>query len=459
VIRHKARLTAEFTKIRVRLGYASIELFRNAVNTEKFKQSQEPISTKNQIYRHPRWIRINTLRCQPQALLHSAFTDFERVSNLKKILTGLPDDKLIYIDDHIPHLAALPSGFDLSKLEAYKCGDIIVQDKASCFPAYLLDVEKVNGDIIDACAAPGNKTTQLAALCRSSTKSGHSHRIHAFEKDKNRSQTLSKMVQQAGASALVTVHAQSDFLLAAPTAKEYNSVTAILLDPSCSGSGIIGRDDETKLELPNTGLVELVGNSKTKKRKRKQEDHQQNNVAKRSSPLEVLKGEEAGEGTHEQKRRDQRLDALSAFQLRLLKHAMTFPSVSRIVYSTCSTHEEENERVVIQALASEIGCQRGWTILPRTSQVTGLQKWHTRGDIDACARIFRGLKMESTNILSSAGDIADGCVRCEKSTEAGTIGFFVAGFVREVAADTNASVSANGTDASSDEWNGFSDTD
>lgn len=45
-----------------------------------------------------------------------------------------------------------------------------------------------------------------------------------------------------------------------------------------------------------------------------------------------------------------RLQALSAFQQRCLSHALTFPQVQRVVYSTCSIHTEENEQVVAACL-------------------------------------------------------------------------------------------------------------
>ena len=41
----------------------------------------------------------------------------------------------------------------------------------------------------------------------------------------------------------------------------------------------------------------------------------------------------------------ERLEKLSALQNRLLQHAMTFPNVKKIAYSTCSTSEVENENV------------------------------------------------------------------------------------------------------------------
>ena len=45
-----------------------------------------------------------------------------------------------------------------------------------------------------------------------------------------------------------------------------------------------------------------------------------------------------------------RLRRLSGFQLRLVLHALSFERVRRVVYSTCSAFREENECVVLDAL-------------------------------------------------------------------------------------------------------------
>ena len=103
-----------------------------------------------------------------------------------------------------------------------------------------------------------------------------------------------------------------------------------------------------------------------------------------------------------------RLHALSHFQTRLLTHAMSFPSVDKVVYSTCSIHAQENEHVVAAAMDGTTG----WRVLRREEQGLGLRTWERRG-------VKEGeLKEED----------AEGCVRCERGD--GTIGFFAAGFVR-----------------------------
>lgn len=60
----------------------------------------------------------------------------------------------------------------------------------------------------------------------------------------------------------------------------------------------------------------------------------------------------------------ERLQALAGFQLRALCHALTFPSLQRLVYSTCSLSQEENEDVVQEALQQNLGTFRLAPVLP-----------------------------------------------------------------------------------------------
>jgi putative methyltransferase len=138
----------------------------------------------------------------------------------------------------------------------------------------------------------------------------------------------------------------------------------------------------------------------------------------------------------------------------MLRHAMSFPSAQRIVYSTCSVAAAENEAVVVAALASDEG--RGWTLLAREQQPGGLRRWGRRGDAVACGAALLALEGEGRGAgalgLDSPAAVANCCVRCEKGGPAGTIGFFVAGFVR-------GGVQPQLTEEEDEEWNGFSDGD
>merc|ERR1719495_2531783 len=104
-----------------------------------------------------------------------------------------------------------------------------------------------------------------------------------------------------------------DFLTVDP--HEYPDVQAIVLYPSCSGSGI--RD---------TGVTDLS---------------------------------------------QERLDKLAGMQAKLLAHALTFPSLKSLAYSTCSTQRTENEDVVMRVLSEQTKFRLRKGVLP---------KWTRRGD-------------------------------------------------------------------------------
>lgn len=418
VERHKARIQAEFTKSRIKRNIASLEAFRNHIEAgeEESKDGQESL--------YPRWIRVNTLKSTLEEQLQSTFAEYKRVQSIDGVRKR--GSKCFYVDEHIPNLIALSANISLAKSEAYKNGAIIFQDKASCFPAYLLDARPEDGHIIDTCAAPGNKTTHIGAiLTNRSTKNSSS--VYAFEKNKMRAVTLDTMVTLAGADKFTKIHAGQDFLQVKPGSPAWREVGALLLDPSCSGSGIVGRDEMPELHLPTSnqklvslkphGQIGIARRTEARKRKRDEKKADDEEKAEDANPKETMVDDDgtttAISSTEEY---NARLEALSTFQLELLEHAFKFPAARKITYSTCSIHAEENENVVMKALASQVGKQRGWRILERKNQVEGLKNWPVRGNVGDC------------------GDdetIANACIRTNKDDEFGTMGFFVVGFVRD----------------------------
>ena len=387
---------------------------------------------------HPRWVRINTIKSDLDEQMRTTFAGYEIAESLKDILTCSPSykEKSVCVDKHVPNLLALPPVTNLSKTPAYLNGAIILQDKASCFPVCLLSPQLEDGDSLDACAAPGNKTTHLAAILHDECRAAARPQIYACERDRSRALTLLKLLQTAGAQHYVTAKVGQDFLKIDPVKTPWNDIGTLLLDPSCSGSGIVGRDDTWDVVLPRKDASFLLGGT-SKKRKRRP-------TAKSTSetydvPEEIPISEEKSSA-----QLSVRLKALSGFQLKLLLHAFYFPRARRITYSTCSLHVEENEHVVMKALESSIAHERGWQILRREEQTSGMRVWNIRGKADACMNIAKDKEIDSR-------EIANACIRCEKGTEEGTQGFFVAGFVRKL---ENA-----GTGQLIDqEWEGFSDS-
>ena len=68
-------------------------------------------------------------------------------------------------DAHVPELLLFSPKKAFHDDVAYKSGKLILQDKASCFPPLVLNPPaSTKATVIDATAAPGNKTTYLSAL-------------------------------------------------------------------------------------------------------------------------------------------------------------------------------------------------------------------------------------------------------------------------------------------------------
>ncbi|KAF5005834.1 hypothetical protein FDECE_7751 [Fusarium decemcellulare] len=398
--RHKGRLTSEFKLARLRRKMPSLEALKEQIDRQSAGEEAN----------YPRWVRVNAVKGTLEDQLETTFSAYTRATSIKDVVTKA--GKLFYIDPHVPNLVAITPGIDLTKTEAYVTGKIILQDKASCFPAYLLDPQSEDGDLIDACSAPGNKTTHLAAILKEHQPEFDTpeQTIYAFEKDPRRAQTLEKMVKMAGSKNVTRIGFGQDFLQVDPQSDKYKSVGALLLDPSCSGSGIVGRDSMPELHLPEgpTSTAKgAVAKSNDRKRKHDQVDTQSEKVIIDDDGNEtVMKSEKDLEA---------RLEALSGFQLTLLLHAFRFPSARKITYSTCSIHMQENERVVMRALESDIAKQRNWRILPRGDQVSGMREWPVRGLPSACG---------------DDADVAEACIRSYKDDGQGVMGFFVAAFIR-----------------------------
>ena len=382
---------------------------------------------------HPRWVRVNSLKTDLSEQMRTTFAGYHALDSLEELqaLSQQSTEKLLHVDKHIPNLIALSPTTDLTKTPAYLNGLVILQDKASCIPAYLLNPSPSNGPILDACAAPGNKTTHLAAVMQHNKSDAQNEYIYACERDQNRAATLSQMVNLAGASEHVIIKKSQDFLRIEPDKYPWNEVGSLLLDPSCSGSGITAREETLKVILPSAN--DKTFNAK-QSRKRKRE-------SKGEGRTEVVEEETPIIGDQPPDKLSARLSALSTFQLKLLLHAFSFPKSRRITYSTCSIYGEENEQVVTKALNSEIAKAWAWRILRREEQVAGMKSWVIRGDLQACTGA-----VDSTNL----SEIAEACIRCEKGTKEGTQGFFVAAFTR----DEEVFMSS---ELSDQEWEGFSD--
>lgn len=113
---------------------------------------------------------------------------------------------------------------EIKKLDIYENGEIYLQSLSSMIPPIILDPQ-ARENILDMAAAPGGKTTQMAAI------TGNKAFITACEKNKIRAERLKYNLKKQGVGSVNVM------LEDARKLNDFLSFDKILLDAPCSGSG------------------------------------------------------------------------------------------------------------------------------------------------------------------------------------------------------------------------------
>ncbi|MCA0988024.1 16S rRNA (cytosine(967)-C(5))-methyltransferase RsmB [Guptibacillus algicola] len=124
----------------------------------------------------------------------------------------------------------------LIETDVYKRGEVTIQDESSMLVARALDIESGQA-VLDACAAPGGKTTHIAERLQGQgyvqSLDLHDHKIKLIKKQAERL-GLTNVEAKALDSRLVT----DEF--------EGNSFDRILVDAPCTGFGVLRRKPDIK---------------------------------------------------------------------------------------------------------------------------------------------------------------------------------------------------------------------
>ncbi|VDP12656.1 unnamed protein product [Soboliphyme baturini] len=264
----------------------------------EMKRSGELDEDATKMCKVPRYVRINTLKTSTDEVLKTLLTDGWLKLSTGNLLTqeqymqkvrSLVNCEFL-VDKHIPSILTFPPGTELHKNELVVAGKLILQDKSSCFPPMLLRA-RPGAKVLDICAAPGLKTSQIAAQMQNKG-------IISVDLNEERVATMKNLLNLYGIECCEVLC--SDFLALDMASDQFSDVTHALVDPPCSGSGIYSRNEA---------------------------------YADRQSSMTPM-----------------RLDRLGNLQAMILKRALSICTLQRLVYSTCSTFERENEAVVQEVL-------------------------------------------------------------------------------------------------------------
>ena len=254
---------------------------------------------------HPAWLLAELERSWPAAWERIARANLERPPMTLRVNTRRISRRR-YLDDlsnggiparptrHSAEGVALESPRDVESVPGFGEGLVSVQDEAAQLAAPLLDAPR-RSRVLDACAAPGGKTAHIVERGAGTVE------VVALDDDPRRITDLGRTLTRLGLSA----HAQLGDAANPHAWWDGRPFDRILLDAPCSGTGVIRRHPDIK-------------------------------VLRRPSDIETMA-----------RRQSAMLRALWPLLVR----------GGRLLYATCSVLPRENESIIEDFLAHQVGAE------------------------------------------------------------------------------------------------------
>lgn len=172
-------------------------------------------------------LRVNTLRAEPTAVAQALGVDTH----------GDPD---------VPEALMVEGPFDVHRSAQWAAGEILAQSRAAMLPAHVLSPQ-AGERVLDLCAAPGGKSTHLAALM------GDEGEVLAVERNWARAAELRASVERLGTQSV-----RVELADAALVRPEGGAFERVLVDPPCTGLGTLNAKPDLRWRIGPERLPELV---------------------------------------------------------------------------------------------------------------------------------------------------------------------------------------------------------
>jgi len=217
-------------------------------------------------YSHPQWmiekikknwpndweIILNANNQYPPFSLRVNQCHYTRDEYMRRLPITMPAEVIPFTHSGI----TLTTPITIDQLPGFDVGDVSVQDGAAQLAAELLEVVPTHR-ILDACAAPGGKTTHLLEMVSAASHKlniSKKYELLAIDSDANRLQKINENILRLKLSAKCLVADAADI----QGWWDGKLFDRILLDAPCSASGVIRRHPDIKLLRRDTDIAKLV---------------------------------------------------------------------------------------------------------------------------------------------------------------------------------------------------------
>ncbi|MHC4131725.1 MAG: 16S rRNA (cytosine(967)-C(5))-methyltransferase RsmB [Planctomycetota bacterium] len=181
--------------------------------------------------RRPRvWIRPNVLKISKEKLA-------EKLQKNKIECQSSPDNLMLQIKS--------PSS--ITNLPGFREGEFTIQDLSAAQAVRLLN-PKPGQRILDLCAAPGTKTTQLAELC------GDNAEIIATDISSERLEMVEENIKRLGIQSVITIPYEK----VEKESHDLGLFDRILLDVPCSNTGVLSKRIEVRFRITSAAIRKIT---------------------------------------------------------------------------------------------------------------------------------------------------------------------------------------------------------
>lgn len=235
------------------------EYLRQAANVDPLPLSENPIQRLGVLYSFPDWIVENWLAILSQEKTEQLCQWFNRTPTIDlrvnplKASIDLVEAEFLAAGISVSRLPFLPQALRLTdgsgsiqQLPGFDRGWWSVQDSSAQLVGYLLDPQP-GESIVDACAAPGGKTTHIAELM------GDRGKIWASDRDLKRLRKVKENAERLDLTSIEICPGDSRDLV-----EFKGTADRVLLDVPCSGLGILHKRPDIRWRQTPEKIEQLI---------------------------------------------------------------------------------------------------------------------------------------------------------------------------------------------------------